>query len=178
MAASDRTPRSIHSRRESDPAPGRCGMRQMVRRQHLSEAHASPPHNGLALPLNCGEADNPGTADRPDRPPASPNPAGFSNPERGALTASPTHRWNLSHVSSERGGSSRANQSLAATTPDIVRGETVRERKGVSAEFPIGLTFRSVAEATHGLIRYDGAPPRDSNLESADSRTMVVVVRG
>ena len=32
--------------------------------QHLVKAHASPPHNGLALPRTCGEADNLGKAYR------------------------------------------------------------------------------------------------------------------
>jgi hypothetical protein len=35
-----------------------------VRHRHPTEAYASPPGNGLALLLTCGEADNPGKADR------------------------------------------------------------------------------------------------------------------
>jgi hypothetical protein len=32
--------------------------------EHPAEALASPPHPGTALLLSCGEADNPGKADR------------------------------------------------------------------------------------------------------------------
>jgi hypothetical protein len=39
------------------------------------------------------------------------------------------------YVSSERGGSSGAGQSLATATRDIVRGETVRELKGFQSSF-------------------------------------------
>jgi hypothetical protein len=52
-----------------------------VRHQHSAQAHAAPMTTALPSP-DCGEADNPGEA-RPA--PASPNPVGFSDPDKDAL---------------------------------------------------------------------------------------------
>jgi len=128
----------MRSGRESDPAPAGAGQGQTVRHQHPAKAHASPPHNSFTLPLTCGEADNPGKADR--------HPLAHIRSVSAIRIGVPpdclTHRWNLSHVSSEC-GDRLAGQSLAKTTPDIVRGETVREPEGFLSSFryfdlPIG----------------------------------------
>lgn len=59
-----------------------------MRHEQPDEAHALPPHTGTALPLSCGEADNPSRQTGHNQP----DPVGFSGQGGGPLSASITAR--------------------------------------------------------------------------------------